>query len=141
MTDRLTDELTTFMIRREAAARAYVGGDAAPLAQIAATADPVSFFGPGGGHLTGAAAVMTAYRDGAAMFAGPGDTHLDVLQQGASGMLAFWTGLQRATVRLHGKAAPVPMDLRVTELFRHEGGAWKLVHRHADMLTAAPSRG
>ena len=31
-----------------------------------------------------------------------------------------------------GGAAPEPYELRVTQVFRREDGAWKVVHRHAD---------
>jgi len=131
-------DFTAFMTQREAAARAYVNGDAGPLDRLSTQAEPASFFGPAGGHRSGAAAVTTAYRQGTALFSGAGETHLEILQQGASDTLAFWTGIQRATVRLHGKAEAVPMDLRITEIFRREDSGWKLVHRHADMLTADP---
>ena len=30
---------------------------------------------------------------------------------------------------------PIEMALRLTELYRREDGAWRLVHRHADSLT------
>jgi ketosteroid isomerase-like protein len=95
------------------------------------------FFPPGGGHVDGVDAVAQNYREGASHFAPGGDSQVQVLQAQDSGELAYWVGLQRARVRVKGKEDPVAMDLRVTEIFRREEGAWRLVHRHADMLAEA----
>jgi ketosteroid isomerase-like protein len=63
----------------------------------------------------------------------------EVLHSSADGDLAYWTGWQHATVRVEGHTQPMSMSLRVTEIFRREGGTWQLVHRHADPLAEAKS--
>src|SRR5207237_67531 len=90
-----------------------------------------TFFPPSGGTVSGAREVATRYSGDVRSFAAGGRSKLEVLQRGASGELAFWTGFQDADVRFGGKEAH--MKLRVTELFRRENGDWKLMHRHADM--------
>lgn len=138
--DRINDaqlEFETFMRTREAAARAYVEGDAAPLAALAAREDPATFFGPGGGHREGAATVLDTYTRDAGAFERGSETHFEILHMAASGDVGYWSGFQHASARMRGQSAPIAMKLRVTEIFRREAGEWRLVHRHADMLADA----
>lgn len=134
------DEFKIFMQQREDAARSYVNGEAAPLGRLITELSPATFFAPDGGYEQGADAVWSTYRQGATSFATGGDTSFVALHQGACDGLAYWTGLQQATVRMHGHPEPVPMTLRVTEIFRREGDEWKLIHRHADALATAAKR-
>jgi len=127
-----------FMEERERLSNTYIEGKAEALHPILATADPATFFGPDGGCATGADAVKSAYDRGAEAFAPGSRGHFDVLQKGMSGTLAFWTGYQRADMRMKGRPDPVSMVLRTTEVFRLEDGAWKLVHRHADFGKDGP---
>lgn len=122
-----------FMRQRTRIAEAYVNGETAPLDEIVVRSDPASFFSPRGDHQEGAAEVAARYDADARSFAPPGSSELEVLQSGASGELAFWSGLQHAEARLGG-GGPQEMTLRVTEVFRFEAGGWKLAHRHADQM-------
>jgi ketosteroid isomerase-like protein len=124
-----------FLLQRTHAAEAYVTGDAEPLSAIVARASDATFFGPGGGAVHGAEAVATRYRSDAPTFERGSTTRLEILHAAAGDDVAYWVGYQHAMARLRGRADPVPMKLRVTEVFRREDGAWKLVHRHADMLS------
>ena len=137
MNDDLHD-FEQFMQRRDQAARAYVRGDAEPLGRLTTSNSPATFFAPMGGYVQDAAAVSARYARDAAAFEPGSDSRFEILHMAASDGIAYWTGFQRASVRMRGRAEMVPFNLRVTELFRREDGDWKLLHRHADALVSEP---
>lgn len=134
--DNEQHEFERFMQRRLRAAQAYGSGDIGPLAALLTAQSPATFFGPKGGSVQGAQAVAADYERGAKLFEPGGESSLEILHQGASGGLAYWVGIQRATTRMRGRPDPVSFALRITELFRREGDDWKLIHRHADPLAS-----
>jgi NAD(P)H-dependent FMN reductase/ketosteroid isomerase-like protein len=122
-----------FLKKRDEIARDFVNGESASLEKIVVRHDPATFFSPAGDVEKGASKVASIHKKSAKMFSRPGKSKLEILQSGASGNLAFWTGLQHAEVRKGPKGDKIPMTLRITEVFRYEDGSWKLAHRHADM--------
>jgi ketosteroid isomerase-like protein len=125
-----------FMKQREAASQAFVNGDIGPLDRISTHTSPATIFGPGGDCVEGAAKVNAANAGGAKHFKSGSKSAFEVLQISADAGIAYWAGIQQSTVQMQGKPDAIPMDLRVTEVFRREDGEWKLVHRHADSLKA-----
>ena len=69
----------------------------------------------------------------AARFKG-GNWTQELLSAATSGDLLYTVTIERMEPVLEGQAAPGRSELRVTHVFRREGGAWKVVHRHADPI-------
>ena len=127
-----------FMKQRGEIALAYINGDAAPLGEIATHHSPATFFKPSGDYRQDAEVVWSQYERDATSFERGGEGQLEILHMAASDGLAYWVGFQRATAHLRGRPEAISFNLRVTELFRHEGNNWKLIHRHADPLVYEP---
>ncbi|HLF66767.1 MAG TPA: nuclear transport factor 2 family protein [Gammaproteobacteria bacterium] len=132
--DTHLESFKQFMKQREAAAKAYVCGDPAPVDRLTTRVSPATFFGPRGGAHQGAQHVLDKFNQDAALFGADSDTHFEILDMGASESIAYWVGFQPSTVQMQGNKEIYPMNLRVTEIFRREDNEWKLIHRHADML-------
>jgi ketosteroid isomerase-like protein len=131
-------DFEAFMTQREAASTAFLNGDFDPLAEISAHASPATLFGPKGDCVQGAEKVNAANGEGSKRFKGASRNGFEVMHMAADENLAYWVGVQHSVVRMQGEDQPVPFDLRVTEIFRREGGQWKLIHRHADRLASKP---
>ncbi len=50
--------------------------------------------------------------------------------------LAYIVEIEGTRVKVGGTDEPASVALRVTTIFRREDGAWRVVHRHADPITA-----
>ena len=135
----LDEPFEAFMARRETISTEYINGRPGALLDISTTTDPATFFPPNGDQIRTASQINATNEKGAEAFRDGSSGHFEVLQSASSGDLGFWTGIQHAEVNMKGKAAPISMQLRTTEIFRRENGEWKLVHRHADMLRGGGS--
>ena len=51
--------------------------------------------------------------------------------------LAYIVRIERGEAKFGGQDAATPISLRVTMIMRPEDGVWKILHRHADPITAA----
>lgn len=123
-----------FMKKRETASSAYVSGDAGPLEKISTHTSPATIFGPNGDCVQDAEKVITTNTEGSKHFKPGSENKFEIMHSAASGELAYWTGIQHSVVQMEGKSIPVPLNLRVTEIFRKEDGERKLIHRHADIV-------
>jgi ketosteroid isomerase-like protein len=133
--NKAQQDFKSFMKERQQVAAAYVSGDAGPLAHIVPLELPATFMAPSGGVVKGAQQVWARYERDALIFEPVGTTQLEVLEMAAGDSVAYWTGYQKVVARMKGRSEAVATTLRVTEVFRREREAWKLVHRHADSLT------
>lgn len=91
-----------------------------------------NLFGP---TVVGRTPVVEAIARAAANFQGGEPAHYETLVKVVTPELAYIVEVERGRARVGGKAVFHSLIFRATTIFRPEGGAWKVVHRHADPIT------
>lgn len=116
-----------------AALNRMLNGDAGPLAEIWSHSVAVTTMHPIGGREVGWDKVRDTWEQ-VAKGAADGQVKLrDELIQ-VVGDMAYELGTEQGQVKLGGHR--VSIEHRVTNIYRRESGAWKIVHHHTDVSPA-----
>jgi len=114
---------------------AFFRGDSGPAKPLfsrdATLANP---FGP---PTRGWSEVEKAMDRAAANYSDGGALGFDEVSRLVTPELAYLVEIERYEAKVGGGAELTPVSLRCTTIFRREYDGWKIVHRHADPITAA----
>ena len=117
------------------ALQAFLNGDWQQVAAHFSRREDVTLANPFGPPAKGWRDVEATIAAAASNFTG-GSCTFEEVSRYATPDLAYVLQLEHAQVRLNGMSTPAPSTLRVTMIFRREGAAWKVAHRHADPITS-----
>lgn len=124
-----------FLTQFEAGTARFINGDPTLWKQNASQQDDVTIMGAWGAYEKGWVEAGPRYDWAAARFRESGaELDVEYLASGVSGDLAYTVAIERSRALIIGQDKPATLALRVTHLFRREGGVWKLIHRQADPL-------
>lgn len=128
-------DFQAFLAQWEEAQSRFLNGDPALWKQNCSQTTAVTIYGAFGGYEKGWQEVGPRFDWAASQFKPSGARKkVEYLSTSVSGHLAVTVSIERDEVRVANQEKPAPRALRVTQVFKNEGGAWKLLHRHADPL-------
>ena len=120
--------------RNHDALDAMLNGDSTGYVALLSDRDDVTWGNPFGPFARGRESVEATLASAAARMPGGRATEFDLIAQYVADNLAVVVQVEHG--ERAGEADGVsPVALRVTSVYRLEGDAWKLVHRHADPIT------
>ena len=114
-------------------------GDAAPTIALLSQRDDVVLANPLGPPIVGFASVAAEVERVASMFVDGEPTAFDEVARWVGDDLGYVVAIEHARVKRSGSEGLVPIDLRVTTIFRRESDGWRVCVRHADRVTGPPT--
>ena len=107
-----------------------------PLKELFSHTDDVTLANPFVGlPARGWQQVAATIEDASSQFSDGENVGFETVAKHVSPELAYVLLIERDKVKIDGSEDIAPSALRVTMIFRLEGGEWKVVHRHADPIT------
>jgi len=130
MSEKIRDELLKLS---EEASTLFQRGDDSGMQALYSDSDDVTLFGALGGCAKGREQVEKILSGAARNLSRGGNARYEIVSMVVEGTMAYFTSVERIDVGAEGLS-----DLRVTNILHKEGGAWRLLHRHADALHESP---
>ena len=109
-------------------------GDAAPRQAIWSRREPVSVLGAWKSAV-GQEQVRDLFQQLAGTFSDCTSYAYEVVAAEVIGDMAYTTGYEHTQASVNGE--PRTYTLRATQVYRREGGEWRVAHRHGDTVTEA----
>ena len=130
------DDVDQLIERFHRAQWAFVKGDAEPMNGLFSHKEDVTLANPLGPPVRGWEPVAGAMERAASPFRDGRATGFETLAKHVTPELAYVVEIERGEAKIGGSEDVTPWALRATMIFRPEDGEWKVVHRHADPITA-----
>jgi ketosteroid isomerase-like protein len=117
----------------------FVKGNPEPFKMLFSHRDDVSLANPSGQAVRGWKQVAETMDRAASWYRDGEVIGFENVATFATPDLVCMVDVERYRAKIGGGEEVTPMTLRVTSILRPEDGTWKVVHRHADPLTAVQS--
>jgi ketosteroid isomerase-like protein len=117
----------------------FLKGDPEPLKDLYSHRDDVTLANPFGLPVRGWKQVAETMERAASYYRDGEVVSFDHVTKCETLDLAFTVEVERYIARVGGGKDLVPVAVRVTTVFRPEGGTWKIMHRHADPIISTRS--
>src|SRR5918994_2367805 len=127
-----TDDVDRFIERYHLALGEFVKGNPEPVKEMVSHKDDVTLANPLGPPARGWDEVAKTIEHAASTIRDGEIIGFEIVSKLVTPELAYILEIERQEAKLGANDELTPFALRVTMLFRPEGGQWKLVHRHAE---------
>jgi ketosteroid isomerase-like protein len=130
------DEIDELIERFNLAQGEFIKGSPEPMNNLFSHRDDVTLNNPLSPPAHGWEQVAATMERAASQFRDGEIVAFETIKKHATAEFAYVVRVERARAKVGGSDDIVPIALRVTMVFRPEDGTWKIVHRHADPITA-----
>jgi len=127
----LEDEIRQASVRYYASLNRLINGDSGPMLEVWSHGPDVSTMNPRGVANVGWEGVSAGWERAAQSLSDGQVWAEDLVVVPLADDVAYTLGREHGEVKVGGE--PVPIDWRVTTIYRRERGGWKVVHNHTDV--------
>ncbi len=132
----MQDEFDAVVEQSHRGLDAFFKGDPGPVKPLFSRGDDVTLANPFGPARRGWAEVEDAMERAAANYREGRAVGFDEVSRYVTPELAYVVEVERYEAKVGGGDELTLVALRCTTIFRREDGGWRIVHRHADPITA-----